>query len=170
VKIRDLLCNSIFALIVILLTTNVFAADRQIHAEWTKYVPPVGAVAKSFELYNDGVLACTFTGADIISGDCTVSLVKLSTPFTLVAAFTDGKKSPSSAPFVFTDYGDGPQGLKITLVTIRTVSSINKNGKPTAVTTKTVTELKPGQIAKVGASPGYRDSKGNWVSIFRYTM
>jgi len=162
-KIRDLLCNSIFALIVILLATNVFAADRQIHAEWTKYVPPVGAVTKNFELYSDGALACTFTGADIISGDCTVSLVKLSTPFTLVATFTDGKKSPSSAPFVFTDYGPGPQGLKVTIVTVTTISKLNKNGRPTSTTTVKRSEAKPGQVVKEGGA-SYRNSRGEWVT------
>lgn len=146
------------------------AADRSIHAEWTKYTAPVGITTASFNLYKDGVLACNFKGPDIVAGDCTVDLVKLQTPFTLSALFSDGKESPQSTAFVLTDYGPGPVGLKITIVTIRTVSSINKNGRPTSTTTITKAEAKPGQVVKQGVSPGYRNSKGEWVTITTLVM
>lgn len=100
----------------------VNAYERIIKAEWDKYIPPQGLTTAGFKLYKEGTLACTFPGPAIVTGECTVDLVKASTPFTLTALFSDGKESPHSPPFNLVDYGPGPSGLKLTVLTVKTVS------------------------------------------------
>ena len=99
-----------------------------------------------FKLYKDSALACTFPGKDLISSDCATDITKLDTSFTLTATFSDGKESPQSPPFVFRDYGPGPDGLKITVVTVRTVSSLTKQGNIVSKTTVTTKELPAGTV------------------------
>lgn len=145
----------------------VNAYERSIKAEWTRYTPPTGATTASFKLYQDGTLACTFPGAAIVSGDCTVNITKLNTPFTLSALFTDGKESAQSAPFNLIDYGPGPEGLKVTVVTVRAVIGLTSTGKPIMRKPPTITqrEAKDGEIVKEGTT-GYRDKRtGEWISI-----
>jgi hypothetical protein len=148
----------------LILASSSFAYERTITAEWTAYTPPQGATTTGFKLYKDGVLACPFSGAAIVKGECTVDLVKASTPFTLTAVFSDGKESPHSAPFTLVDYGPGPQGLKLTVVTIRTVSTLTKYGNVIAKTTMTREEVPEGTTVKQGVRPGYRNSRGEYVT------
>jgi hypothetical protein len=152
--------------VVILFTSYIaFGYERNITAEWNSYTPPQGLATASFNLYKEGVLVCNFEGDDIVRGECTVDLVKLSTPFTLTALFSDGQESPHSAPFILTDYGPGPDGLKITVVTVRTVSSLTKHGNVISKTTISRKPLEEGQIVKEGTT-GYRNKKtGEWVSL-----
>lgn len=148
----------------LILASSSFAYERTITAEWTAYTPPQGVTATGFKLYKEGVLACTFTGAALVKGECTVDLVKASTPFTLTALFSDGKESPHSPPYTLVDYGPGPQGLKLTVVTIRTVSTLTKHGNVIAKTTMTREEVPEGTTVKQGVRPGYRNAKGEYIN------
>jgi len=161
-KIRFLLLAA--ALFMSAFSCQVAAAyERPILAEWNAYTPPQGITVAGFKLYKEGVLACTFTGATIVKGECTVDLVKASTPFTLTAMFSDGKESPHSAPFTLVDYGPGPSGLKLTVLTIKTVSRLTKYGNVIASTTTSRKEVPAGTVVKEGTS-GYRNSLGEWIS------
>jgi hypothetical protein len=87
------------------------AADgwtRSIHVEWG-YTPPEDISVQGFRLYQDSAKVCEWAGATITSGDCSVSLTRRSTDFTLTAAFGDGTESPKSAPFTLPDVGPAPQ-------------------------------------------------------------
>lgn len=117
------------------------AYEKPIHVEWTRYTAPIGLTTTGFRLYQEDAPACNFQGADAVAGDCTVNLTKLDTSFTIAATFADGKESPHSSPFVLRDYGSPPQGLKITVVTVRTVSSFTSRGNITAKTTVTTKEV-----------------------------
>lgn len=131
---------------IILVAAAAHAYEKPIHVEWTRYTGPIGATTTGFRLYQEGAPVCNFTGADTIAGDCAVNLTKLDTSFTLSATFADNKESPQSAPFVLRDYGAAPQGLNITVVTIRTVSSFTPRGNITAKTTITSKEVPAGTV------------------------
>ena len=134
------------------------AYERPIRVEWTKYTAPIGLTTMGFRLYQEGAPVCNFQGADAVAGDCTVNLTKLDTSFTLTATFPDNKESPQSSPYVFRDYGPPPQGLKITVVTVRTVSSFTSRGNITAKTTVTTKEVPADTV--VDAKPiNYWNSK-----------
>lgn len=157
----------IWLLAVLLLSTFAGAPanayERTIKAEWDKYTPPVGLTTTGFKLYKEGVVACSFTGQAIVSGECTVDLVKASTPFTLTALFSDGNESPHSAPFTLIDYGPGPGGLKLTVLTIKTISRLTKSGNVIASTKMTKKDVDAGTPIKEGTT-GYRNAKGEWIS------
>lgn len=151
-------------LALLMLAVQAFSYERTIVAEWDKYTPPQGIAATGFKLYQDGTLSCSFTGPAIVKGECTVDLVKVNTPFTLTALFSDGKESPHSAPFTLTDYGPGPSGLKLTVLTIKTVSTLTKYGNVIAKTTMTREEVPEGTVVKQGVRPGYRNAKGEYIN------
>ena len=87
----------------------VFAAgwERTLHVEWG-YAPPTDLKVSGFVLYQDGVEACAWNGADVRSGDCKTTISTSATNFTLAARFENGPESPRSAPFTLTDFGEGP--------------------------------------------------------------
>ena len=76
------------------------SASRSIHVEWG-YTPPSQPQVSGYRLYQEGVRACQTTSATATAMDCTVTLVKDVTNFTLTATFADNTESPHSAPFAF---------------------------------------------------------------------
>lgn len=76
------------------------SSSRSIHIEWG-YTPPSEPQVSGYRLYQEGVKACQTTVATATAMDCTVTLVKAVTNFTLTATFADGTESPHSAPFAF---------------------------------------------------------------------
>jgi hypothetical protein len=155
---RPIYALSAFILVFFLVAVQCFSADRQIHAEWNRYVGPTGATVTGFKLYKEGVLACTFPGNDLVASDCTTDITKLDTSFTLTSTFSDGKESPQSPPYILRDYGPGPDGLKITVVTVRTVSSFTAKGNIVAKTTVTTKQVPADTI--VNTKPiNYWDSR-----------
>lgn len=89
------------------------AADQSIHVEWG-YTPPSEPAVSGFKLYKEGTAACETQNPYATSMDCTVSLEKDTTYFTLTALFEDGSESPHSTPFPFTvasdETGDESEG------------------------------------------------------------
>lgn len=84
------------------------SSSRSIHVEWG-YTPPSEPQVTGFRLYQEGVQACQTTSATATAMDCTVTLVKAVTNFTLTATFADNSESPHSAPFAFSpDDGTAP--------------------------------------------------------------
>lgn len=103
---------SAFALLVAaaLISPNVSMGagwERSLHVEWG-YTPPSDLTISEFRLYQEGAKVCIWTGATVRAGDCKVTLQKSGTAFTLDAGFTNGGSSPKSAPFTFSDFGNGP--------------------------------------------------------------
>lgn len=76
------------------------SSSRSIHVEWG-YTPPSEPQVAGYRLYQERVQACQTTVATATAMDCTVTLVKAVTNFTLTATFADGTESPHSAPFAF---------------------------------------------------------------------
>lgn len=76
------------------------SASRSIHVEWG-YTPPSQPQVSGYRLYQEGVRACQTTSSTATAMDCTVTLVKAVTNFTLTATFADNTESPHSAPFAF---------------------------------------------------------------------
>lgn len=76
------------------------SSSRSIHVEWG-YTPPSEPRVSGYRLYQEGVKACQTTTATATAMDCTVTLAKKVTNFTLTATFADGTESPHSAPFAF---------------------------------------------------------------------
>jgi len=161
----------VMAVLISLLAITANAADRSLHAEWTKYTPPTGAVVSGFNLYKENVLACKFPGAVIVSGDCVTDVSALKTNFTLTALFADGNESPKSNAFVLTDYGPAPQGLKVTVVTITTTFKLSKAGRfySKNVSIKTST-AEPGQVVKEGSTTPSKNAKGQWEIVTTMVM
>ena len=85
-----------------LLSFNAFALDvnKPIIIEWG-YTPPVAPAVSGFNLYQESIKVCSFVGANITTGECTVKIVKTETSFTLTAKFSDGTESPHSVPYNF---------------------------------------------------------------------
>ena len=81
---------------------------RNVHIEWG-YTPPRDVVVSEFVLYQGDAKVCTFTGKDITTGDCEITLNKTGTTFTLTAKFTSGDETPKSPEFTFADFGPGPK-------------------------------------------------------------
>lgn len=73
-----------------------------IHAEWTRHTAPCGKTTTGNNLYRERLLNSQTQNPSATSMDCTVSLPADTFHFTLTAAFTNGTKSPHSAPFIFT--------------------------------------------------------------------
>jgi hypothetical protein len=93
--------KALVALIAVLSScSTLWAAEQSIHVEWG-YTPPSSPPVTGYQLYNEGVKACLWSGATVTSGDCTVNLVKDATPFTLAAVFSDGTESAQSATYTF---------------------------------------------------------------------
>lgn len=84
------------------------SSSRSIHVEWG-YTPPSEPQVSGYRLYQEGVKACQTTVATATAMDCTVTLVKAVTNFTLTATFKDGTESPHSAPFAFSLDADTPE-------------------------------------------------------------
>ena len=130
-----------------IIAVQAFAYERTIKAEWTKYVGPTDATVSGFNLYQDGVKVCSFTGKDIVSGECKVDLTKCSTNYTLAALFSDGKESPKSQAYVLQDAGQEPQGLTITVVTITAEVKLNRMGAVISFIPKIAQEEVPADTA-----------------------
>jgi PKD repeat protein len=90
-----------------------------IHAEWDTYVPPSGYILSGFNLYQEGSLACQLQNPGATTMDCTVSLTKDSTAFSLTAVFSNGTESSHSAPFNFTTPDTPPVNAPVVNTTIR---------------------------------------------------
>ena len=144
----------LMALIVVMaVCPKAFSYERTIKAEWTKYVGPTDATVAGFQLYQDGAKVCTFTGKDIVTGECKVNLTKLATNFTLSALFTGGKESPQSQVYVLQDTGQAPQGLTITVVTVTAAIKLNRSGTVVSVIpTVTREEVPSNTIVKTGTT------------------
>lgn len=86
--------------------------SRSLRVEWG-YTPPVEPAVTGFRLYQQGRAEpiCTFAGGELRAGDCSATIDRRTTPFTLTATFADGTESPHSAPFAFTDALPAP-GIK----------------------------------------------------------
>jgi PKD repeat protein len=80
--------------------STVDAQSQSIHVEWG-YTPPSQPQVSGFKLYQEGALVCRIDNPNANAMDCTVTLVKTPTNFTLTATFGDGTESPHSAPFAF---------------------------------------------------------------------
>jgi hypothetical protein len=105
----------ILALLIFLPTVS-FAVSRNIHVEWSPYTAPSNLTVAGFDLYKNGVKVCSFNGASITNGDCTIDMNTLSDTFTLTARFTDGTESPKSIPYVFTIPFPAPEILSIKII------------------------------------------------------
>lgn len=82
--------------------------QRAIKVEWV-YSPPEDVTVVEYRLYQNGKKVCTFHGgASVLAGECTVTLTKTASVFSLTAAFDGGQESPKSAEYTFTDLGTGP--------------------------------------------------------------
>ena len=80
--------------------------ERDVHVEWG-YTPPSDLKVSEFVLYQDDTEACVWKGAEVIAGDCKVTLSKSLTKFALTARFENNTETPKSDPFPFTDLGPG---------------------------------------------------------------
>ncbi|WP_028319699.1 hypothetical protein [Desulfobulbus elongatus] len=74
------------------------AWHRSIRVEW-EYTAPGEPAVTGFRLYQGGTAACEFPGADTRTGDCTVTLARQVTAYTLTALFADGTESPHSVSY-----------------------------------------------------------------------
>lgn len=83
-------------------TQPAFGWERSIKVEWG-YTPPSDPAVTAFQLYQDGTKVCRWDGGDLRVGNCEVTLVKKTTPFTLTALFSDGTESGHSNVFSLTD-------------------------------------------------------------------
>ena len=71
-----------------------------IEIEWA-YTPPPGKIVTSYQLYQEGIRVCRTTNPNHLTMECSVQKspgVKTAT-FTLGAEFSDGTRSPLSAPY-----------------------------------------------------------------------
>jgi hypothetical protein len=83
-----------------LFASSAFGAFN-IHVEWNPYTPPLLTTVSGFKLYQEDVYVCETKIPTATSMDCTVNITKLATSYTLTAAFSDGKESPKSVPYVY---------------------------------------------------------------------
>jgi hypothetical protein len=89
----------LYLILTLLLVSPAWGAVS-IHVEWG-YAAPAFPAVTGFKLYQEGVYACQTTTPTATAMDCSVSIVKSSTNYTLTAVFGDGSESPHSAPFAF---------------------------------------------------------------------
>ena len=91
---------------ILIIPSLAFSAGwiRNIHAEW-EYTAPEDLTITGFRLYQNGAKVCDFNGALLTSGDCTVTLTKRTTNFTLTAVASDNTESPHSDVYPFLDWG-----------------------------------------------------------------
>jgi len=90
-----------FLLICFLPGLALAAAPQTIHVEWG-YTPPASPAVTGFKLYQEDTVVCQVKDPSATAMDCSVSLAKETTDFTLTATFDDGTESPRSTPFPFT--------------------------------------------------------------------
>ena len=95
---RIVICLNLFTALIF---SNAYAAYQSIQVEWTSYTSPETLTVAGFNLYQEGVRACMFDGANTTSAVCTVDIKAEKTNFTLTARFVDGSESPHSAPYLF---------------------------------------------------------------------
>lgn len=155
----------LMALIVVMaVCQKAFSYERTIKAEWTKYVGPTDMTVAGFQLYQDGAKVCTFTGKDIVAGECKVNLLKSSTNFTLSALFVGGKESPQSQAFVLQDIGQEPQGLKITVVIITAAVKLDRSGAIVSFVPKITQEEVPADAVVKAGTTIKRKDRYNYVA------
>ena len=97
---------AIFSVCFLISNASASGLERDVHVEWG-YTAPTDLKVSEFVLYQDGVEACVWKGAEVNSGDCKAILSKSLTSFTMAARFENKTESPRSAPFPFTDLGPG---------------------------------------------------------------
>ena len=73
-----------------------------------------------------------------------------------------GVESPQSPEATMSITVPPPASLKV-VVTVRTVSKLNRNGNPISVTTVKKEEVPIDKVVKEGTSSGYRNKYGEWV-------
>lgn len=88
------------ALLMALAPATAISWQQHIRVDWG-YTPSSSPAVTGYQLYQEGVKSCLWSGAATTAGDCNVELTKQTTRYTLTAVFADGTESPHSAPFDF---------------------------------------------------------------------
>lgn len=97
------------------------------------------------------------------SYDCTVPGITFNPVYGVVSNYdSTGKEMATSSEASATIQAPPPSAPKI-LVTVQTVSKLNRYGKPVATTTVKRTELAANDIVKEGTT-SYRNSRGEYVT------
>ncbi|MCK9369352.1 hypothetical protein M0R04_05385 [Candidatus Dojkabacteria bacterium] len=103
-------------LTILMLTTSAYGAIN-INAQWSYYTAPSFPAVSGFRIYQEGVFVCETKVPTATSMDCTVTITKSTTNFTMTATFVDNTESPFSEvfPFVYKPIILAPTSLEIKL-------------------------------------------------------